>query len=142
MARTMRWVACALALLSALSGRGERRADAETLESNRWVLHTMNGTRADELFEEQLPTIGFNFADSIVYGSSGCNRFFGTFHLIDNRLQTPHIASTRRACLSMEAENRFLTVFAGQGASLVLEKDEMLRLENEGIVLLFGKEND
>ncbi len=107
-------------------------------EGNHWVLSTMNGAEAGTLFSEQMPTIDFNFTDSIVYGYSGCNRFTGGFRLVDGKLQAPHMASTRMACPDMEHEDEFLSVFAGEGAVLSLDKGDMLKLENEGIVLTFA----
>ena len=137
MKKSMMWAGIA-ALLLGLPGCGGKQVDSAVLEGNHWVLSTMNGAEAGTLFSEQMPTIDFNFTDSTVYGYSGCNRFTGGFRLVDGKLQAPHMASTRMACPDMEHEDEFLSIFAGEGAVLSLEKGDMLKLENEGIVLTFA----
>ena len=141
MKKNMMWAGVA-ALLLGLSGCGGKQVDRAALEGSHWVLSTMNGMDAATLFTEKVPTMDFNFTDSVVYGNSGCNRYTGGFRLAGGRLQAPHMASTRMACADMEHEGEFLSVFAGEGAALSLEEGGVLRLENEGVVLTFAKGDD
>ena len=51
-------------------------------------------------------------SDGVVGGSSGCNRFTGTYTQKDDELAMGPLASTRMACLPeiMEREQQFLTM--------------------------------
>ncbi len=119
---------------------GSKSIDTAVLENNHWVLTSMNGVDAKTLFEGPIPTIDFNFTDSIVYGSSGCNRYTGGFSLEKGMLRAPHMASTRMACPFENAETEFLMAFAAEeGVKVCLEKEDVLKLENGETSLVFAK---
>lgn len=135
MKKSMKSVALAglVALALGMPGCGNKNLDTTVLESNHWVLQTMNGADVKTLFEGPAPTIEFNFTDSVVYGSSGCNRYTGGFTLADGKLQAPHMASTRMACPFKNAEDEFLMIFAGEdGVAVSLENNNQLLKFRQG----------
>ena len=114
------------------------RPDAETsgLFGKRWILSEMEGRRLNA----EAPNMEFDRDHNRVSGSSGCNRFMGTFQADGSRLTLSPMAGTRRACMDNEmqrAETVFLKLLASttryqvSGNSLHLFSDEVLVLAFE-----------
>lgn len=73
-----------------------------------WVLKTMNGSDVKTLFEGPMPSVEFNFADSMIAGNAGCNNYFGKFSLNDkNEFTAPRLGMTMMMCMHKNAEGDF-----------------------------------
>ncbi len=78
------------------------------LSGRRWVLSEIEG----QLLSADKPFVEFNEQERRVSGDGGCNRFSGTAEVTGTALKLSRLISTRRACLSEEAnrlESNFLT---------------------------------
>lgn len=135
--------AAALLMLGA-TGCATKRPALSTLNGQQWTLSTMNGVPAATLFEGPTPTITFNTTDSVIYGSSGCNRYTGGFTISDDgRLHAPYMASTRMACPFKNAEHEFLLPFASEkGVAITLNRKGVLRIEGDSTVFEFVKDTN
>ena len=107
--------------------------NATSLFDRRWVLTEIGEQR----LSADKPYIEFDREQRRASGDSGCNRFSGGFEMNGTSLKFSRIASTRRACLSEEAnrlETNLLrsleatTRFDAQGNTLRLYADDRLIL--------------
>jgi heat shock protein HslJ len=113
------------------SGSPKPGSDAGTAQlfGKRWTLTEME----NRSFSANEPNIEFDRDLKRTSGSSGCNRFTGTFQIDGSMLKLSRIAGTRRACLDpngQRVETSFLkllettTRFEVQGNTLRLLADE------------------
>jgi len=83
-----------------------------TLEGTEWRLVELNGKAITKAaIPRQRISITFEGAEKKVYGSAGCNSYFGTYELkAENWISCSKIASTRMACSEeqMTIEQAFL----------------------------------
>lgn len=104
-----------------------------------WVLKTLNGEDAKSIFEGAIPTLEFNFKDSLVSGTGGCNRYSGPFTYKKGILSAPNLASTMMLCAEKNAEPQFLLALSNVNniPSIV---DGVLTIKHDGkIVMEFEK---
>jgi len=105
-----------------------------------WVLKSMNGQEAKSLFEGTIPSVEFNFADSMVNGNAGCNNYFGKFTLNEkNEFSAPQLGMTMMMCIFKNAEGEFSQ---NMGKTSVLSIDEAGLLtftEKDKVVFQFEK---
>lgn len=94
-----------------------------------WVLKTFEGKVVTESFKGNIPTIEFDFEKNEVFGSAGCNRYFGAFAIEGDLFKAPNIASTMMACLEDNKEGRFLEI---------LSSKEDVKISVENNILTFG----
>lgn len=102
----------ALAVFVAIVAGGIARAQAvavppDPLAGSEWRPVEI---RAEAIDDETSVYVRFA-ADGKVSGSSGCNRFFGTYKIAGTELAFSALATTRKACPEplMKLEGRFLT---------------------------------
>ena len=100
---------------------------AVRLSMNEWVV--------ENLMDAGIPdnahaTLTFT-EDGAVSGSTGCNRYNGTWTLSGDQLVFGPIASTRRACFGAlnDMEQKFLSVLQ-EPATLSLDQTGLLRLQS------------
>lgn len=100
-----------------------------------WVLKSLNGKAAKEVFSGAIPTLEFNFQDSIIYGTGGCNRYTGGFTYEEGFLSAPNLASTMMLCTEDNAEPQFLLALSNVNniPSIV---DGVLTITHDGVVVL------
>lgn len=126
-------VLCATLLLSSCDSKPKQlqQADLEGL----WVLKSLNGKAAKEAFSGAIPTLEFNFQDSLVYGTGGCNRYTGAFTYKDGFLAAPNLASTMMLCTEDNSEPQFLLALSNVNniPSIV---DGVLTITHDGVVVL------
>lgn len=80
-------------------------------------------------------TITFNLDKNMVYGTSGCNNFSGSFRLNNDTIDFGPIGATKKLCSDMALENELLKLL--NGTKLFSVQDSILYLmENEGAILL------
>lgn len=104
-----------------------------------WVLKSLNGLPAAEGFKGALPTLEFNFQDSIVSGTSGCNRYTGKFTYKDGNFAAPNLASTRMLCLDPTKEPEFLLELTNEGNTLSIVNGILTIAHDEKVVMEFEK---
>lgn len=105
-----------------------------------WVLKTMNGTEAKTLFEGTIPSVEFNFADSMVSGNAGCNNYFGKFTLNEkNEFSAPNLGMTMMMCIHKNAESEFSKAMSAPSV-LSVDADGLLTFsDKDKIIFQFEK---
>lgn len=95
----------ALVLLVGCKGKEEA---TELLKAHEWQLESMTEKNQQIKNPENVPTL--IFADSsAVYGSAGCNRFFGKYTAEkDGKISIEPGGSTMMYCPDMDFENQYL----------------------------------
>ena len=109
------------------------------LQHHRWVLESINGAKTD--VANQLPEleIGEQMKAS---GNAGCNRFFGTATLREDRFIIDPVATTRMICQpeQNEIERQLLQVF-GQESIITIDANNNLFLKTDDTLLKFRLED-
>lgn len=101
-----------------------------------WVLKTLQGEEAKVGFPIQIPSVEFNFADSTVFGNSGCNTYMGLFTLTaKNEFTAANLASTLMLCIEDTKEPQFLAALSTPNLTVSV-KDGMLEFKQADKVLL------
>lgn len=100
-----------------------------------WVLKTLNGKDAKTLFAGALPTLEFNFTDSLVAGTGGCNRYTGKFTYEKGIFKAPNLAVTQMLCTEDNQEPEFLLALTNKESGLSLENG-VLKFTYSGVVTL------
>lgn len=112
-------------------------ADSSALESRRWSLTEINGTKT----ESTKAFVEFNIAEKRIAGNAGCNRMFGKFEINGEAIKFSGIGSTKVFCAQegvMKLESDFLkalentTRFAQQGDTLNFYAADNLILKFSG----------
>lgn len=86
-----------------------------------WVLKTMNGQDAKNLFAGALPTLQFNFEDHTISGTGGCNRYHGAYSYENGIFSAPNLAMTRMLCIENNAESEFALELSNAANVLKME---------------------
>lgn len=75
-----------------------------------WSIVKVNGEEIKEADVENEPFIGFNIAESRVYGSTSCNRLTGGLEADakTGKINFGHMGSTRMMCAKMDVEQKVL----------------------------------
>lgn len=73
-----------------------------------WILKSLNGKDVSTLFEGAVPTLEFNFKDSLVSGTGGCNHYSGKFSYTNGLFNAPNLAVTKMLCAENNAEPEFI----------------------------------
>ena len=105
-----------------------------------WVLKTMNGQEAKTIFEGTIPSIEFNFADSMVTGNAGCNNYFGKFSLNEkNEFSASKLGMTLMMCIHANAEAEFAKVLEGTSVISVDATGLLTFTQNDKVIFQFEK---
>ncbi|MDL2256252.1 META domain-containing protein [Parabacteroides sp. OttesenSCG-928-K15] len=128
----------ALLTLMIMQGCSVAKQATRTDLDGEWILKTINGKEVGSLFEKGLPTLKFDFAEKIISGTGGCNRYTGRFVMINNLLSSPDIVSTRMFCVFPNAENEYLEALRGENR-LTLKEGILQFRQGKKIVLEFEK---
>ena len=114
---------------SPVSGSGSAVVDTEMsgLAGRQWRLKMLDAT--DSLAGVDV-TVQFD-ADGRVFGSSGCNRYSGSYRAHDDSLYVTALAGTRMMCAepagTMDQEDRYLAS---------LEQAQRYRLLKTGLIII------
>ncbi len=75
-----------------------------------WNIVKVNGQEIKEADVEKTPFIGFNVAESRIYGSTSCNNLMGglTADGKTGKINFGHMGSTRMMCAKMDVEQKVL----------------------------------
>jgi heat shock protein HslJ len=105
-----------------------------------WVLKTMNGQEAKSLFEGTIPSVEFNFVDSMVNGNAGCNNYFGKFTLNEkNEFSAPQLGMTMMMCVFKNAEGDFSKAMSTPSVLSIDENGLLTFTEKDKVVFQFAK---
>lgn len=100
-----------------------------------WILKTLNGQDAKSVFLGAIPTLEFNFQDSTIYGTGGCNRYNGKFSYKEGIFAAPNLATTMMLCTEDNAEPEFLLALS-DGDNILSLVNGVLTITNGGKVTL------
>jgi len=101
----------------------------------KWILTELSGAQAGKV-DSVMPAV-FLLLDSAnrVYGSGGCNRFFGSYHIgQDSSLIFSDLGSTKMACEHLTTEDYFFKAL-NQTSRIAWDENTMLLLTKTGTVL-------
>ncbi|TWV14392.1 META domain-containing protein [Bacteroidaceae bacterium HV4-6-C5C] len=102
---------CMLALLISFSScRSVKPIVSLDSINEEWYIIEMNGSVIVPSPGRSFPTIKFDTSNGEVLGSSGCNRFMGSFDVNSHlgSIELSKLISTRMACPDMTLENNLL----------------------------------
>ncbi|HLT33301.1 MAG TPA: DUF4377 domain-containing protein [Aquaticitalea sp.] len=94
-----------------------------SLTSGSWLVTKIK----DKTSFERNPTITLTMPQGQITGSTGCNKYFGNVILENNNFKVNTIGSTKMACATMDAEQRFLQT---------LNEIETYKIQNDMLQLL------
>lgn len=98
----------------------EALANIEVNIDGTWILKSLNGQTANDIFKGKTPTMTLNFEENRVNGNGGCNTYSGMFSFKDNIFSAPHVAATMMACPDDNRESDFFAMLAGPNAVKVI----------------------
>lgn len=99
-----------------------------------WRLSELNGTAVSTPSRQEPGKdvyLQFEEEQNRVTGSSGCNRIFGTYENMDERLKLGQLGSTMMACPDMELEQQF-TQTIPRVAQFAIENDLLVLQDQTG----------
>lgn len=113
---------------------------ASGLEGPTWRLVTL-GDRDEPALAAAAQGVTAQFANGVVTGFSGCNRYRGGFTLEGNRLTVGPLAGTKMACPppAMAIETAFHEALAGT-SQFTTEQGQLILTSTSGLRLLFRAE--
>ncbi|MDR1759953.1 MAG: META domain-containing protein [Fibrobacter sp.] len=111
-----------------------------SLSGTRWCLARLENQTPDcTHFTEQSPHLVLDSAGA-AFGSSGCNRFRGTFRLSEKeRISFGTFAVTRKMCADMSIENRFFKLLDSVKTYRFAGADSLRFLDASGNLLMQWK---
>ena len=126
------------ALMVRVSGAAENKDlnPADSLAENEWILSELGGESVDPGTGPQQISLQFDPSNGSISGSSGCNRFNGSYQVDGDRLSFGQMLSTMMACVEgMELEQQILQSLA-QVKSFRIEGNQLMLLDDSGEVIL------
>ncbi len=103
--------------------------------NDHWVLKEINDKPVEMPESKDHPTLLIDIPGNTIMGFGGCNSFSGGIELVNNRLVTGRITSTKKACIDTQhIEERFLGTISDKTLDYFIE-DSMLIL-GDGITKL------
>ncbi len=103
---------------------------------NTWALEDLNGEKIDWQ-EVYPPLLNLNLSAGFAEGTGSCNDYHTFFEVNENEITFKAIATTLKACESMELEDKYYKAFHEGTYSFTLTDDGKLILENPGNRLVF-----
>lgn len=123
---------CATAAMTACS-TSRQTMTTESL-NGEWNIMTINGKEVKTDNGNDAPFIGFNTAENLIYGSTGCNRLTGGLSADDaakGTIDLSRMGSTRMMCPDMQTEQQVLGAL-GTVKTFSIGKDGTLKFADEG----------
>lgn len=100
-----------------------------------WKLEEINDIPVSIPQGREHPVLHIDLSGKKIYGYGGCNRFSGSVELVNNRVVTGAISSTKKACLdTQEIEDRFFSTISGK--TLDFEIDNSILILGDGMTKL------
>ncbi|HEC1762506.1 TPA: META domain-containing protein [Campylobacter lari] len=126
-------IALSMASLAVFSGCSVTNLSVDDLQNKEFTIssYEANG-KSYELPQNTKTSISFDNKDKRLFGTAGCNRFFGNYKDQGNSIKIEdNLASTKMLCdqESMKFEDNFLRYFNGEFK--IISDDEGIILENK-----------
>ncbi|EAH6261825.1 META domain-containing protein [Campylobacter lari] len=126
-------IALSMASLAVFSGCSVANLSVDDLQNKEFTIssYEANG-KSYELPQNTKTSISFDNKDKRLFGTAGCNRFFGNYKDQGNSIKIEdNLASTKMLCdqESMKFEDNFLRYFNGEFK--IISDDEGIVLENK-----------
>jgi len=102
--------------------------------SGTWMLETMNGQNAENLFSQNRPTIRFDYSGNKITGNAGCNDFTSTFSLARGVMEIGPFITTRMTCNDYDNETTFINTLPGRIEAYVVNNRLILRKDGNDIM--------
>jgi len=111
----------------------------EFIERNQWKLIQIRG----KIITEFQPTIQFDRLKGAVAGSSGCNRYFGTFTADSEKMTLKIGGSTMMMCpdIAMNMEREYSSLLDSTSYSFDIAGQTLNLYDKGTLVLMFGRED-
>lgn len=108
---------------------------------SKWYLEKINGINVPiRNIKLNNPFIEFNIDDEKVSGNSGCNTFSSNASVKGDKIYfSNQIVSTLMACPDMSIEKEFLSYITGRIITYRFENQKLLFIENDHVIMEFGK---
>lgn len=136
--KKFQWMIMMLLLAAVGCKNAPKEQTAVALTGHEWELKSM--TKADSVVKnpEQLPTLLFTDSTA-VYGSAGCNRFFGTYGVEKGgKITIKPGGATMMYCPDMAFEDAYLKSLTEVKEYMIREKELKLTDGTGKLVLLYG----
>ncbi|NLN62272.1 MAG: META domain-containing protein [Myxococcales bacterium] len=106
------------------------------VQSKQWKLIQLNG----ETVSEFQPTLGFDLAEQRVFGSTGCNRYFGGFSQDETTISFQEMGTTMMACTepAMQMEAKFNALLNKQSFRYDVAEQTLNLYQDDTLVMVFG----
>ena len=122
-------------VLAAFGCKSGEKAEMD-LTAQEWELKSMTKNDTVVVNPQELPTLVFK--DSTVYGSAGCNRFFGTYKSDKKGALTIKTGGvTMMYCPDMSFEDRYLKALNEVSNYSIKEKELMMTDAKKKLVLVY-----
>lgn len=126
-----------LVLISCSSTKGlEVSKVSQDLENTKWELVSLNQKEIKKL--DKIASINFE-KESKVFGTLGCNNFFGTYKVNSTNLEIGQVGSTMMMCLDMSVENEYSKVLQNVKSYKMKENNLIFFDENSKEIAKFKK---
>ena len=126
-----------LVLISCSSTKGlEVSKVSQDLENTKWELVSLNQKEIKKL--DKIASINFE-KESKVFGTLGCNNFFGTYKVNSTNLEIGQVGSTMMMCLDMSVENEYSKVLQNVKVYKMKENNLIFFDENSKEIAKFKK---
>lgn len=103
-----------------------------------WKLQSIDGKNVQSDYADKIPTLEFNFVDSKLSGSAGCNNYNTVFTLSNDVLDIKPLVTTRMACDNLDGETKFVNAFTGR-VDLELHNNVLVLRKDNQEVMTFVK---
>jgi copper homeostasis protein (lipoprotein) len=100
-----------------------------TVLDKKWQLTHMNGVAIEASDSETAPWLVLHSNDGRINGLGGCNRFFGSYTLTNEKIEFSNLGATKMACLNMELETAFFNMLEAS-KKIVLSATGQLELSD------------
>lgn len=121
---------CAAALLASCAASGPGVKKQQALLRSEWKIVKVNGLPTAG---EEIPTMALDAER--VYGSTGCNRYFGGYTLSGRQLKFGKLGCTQRLCPDAPSEGAILEALE-KVASFKAETDKVFLYDVSGACLM------
>lgn len=112
----------------------QMKEDKRMALSGKWELETEMDLPSEA--DETRPTFEVSLSELRIFGSDGCNRYFGAITgLSESKIAFGQMGATKKMCPDMETPDRF-TAALGQTTSYRVENGRLVLLDASGGTLL------
>lgn len=119
------------------SAQNAKKQKDLSFENTKWVLKTVDGKE----FKQGMIVAYIIFKEDRVSGSSGCNKFGGTYYLSGDILKISDAIVTQRLCADENPERLFFSVLQRTDACLVVGNKLIITQMGNEIATFEGTEN-